>query len=112
MRRRKEISDEELKENFKEFLRQMGEAAGLSFEEMEKLWRDFIESSRISVKREDVKNSLYKKRSYTMKITVQLNRDEARIFNVLKSKFHSKTNSEALRIIIKEAYKSLIAEKP
>jgi hypothetical protein len=112
MRRRKEISDEEIKKNFRVFLEQMGEAAGISPEEMGRLWKEFIESSRTNIGwRVKGRRPLHEKRFSAVKVTVYLKSNEAHMFNALKGKFRSKTNSEALRTIIREAYKLLTTNK-
>lgn len=110
-RGKKTISDEEIERSHRLLLEQVGEAAGLPVEEMEKRLEDLIKRS--SIKGKEVEEAAIKaldkvRRKQQFKVTVALNRDLEQKFMFLKKKFNAKSNSQLLRNLIIETYQHMI----
>jgi hypothetical protein len=109
-RPKKIISDEEIEQTRKLLLKQIGEAAGLTTEEMEKRLRNLLRRS--SVRDQDVEKVVVKalekvKKQQRLKVTVELNEDLEQKFIILKKKFEAKSNSQLLKKLITYAFQQL-----
>jgi len=109
-RPKKIISDEEIEQTRKLLLKQIGEAAGLTTEEMEKRLRNLLRRS--SVRDQDVEKVVVKalekvKKQQRLKVTVELNEDLEQKFIILKKKFETKSNSQLLKKLITYAFQQL-----
>jgi hypothetical protein len=109
-RPKKIISDEEIEQTRKLLLKQIGEAAGLTTEEMEKRLRNLLRRS--SVRDQDVEKVVVKalekvKKQQRLKVTVELNEDLEQKFIILKKKFGAKSNSLLLKKLITYVFQQL-----
>jgi DNA/RNA-binding domain of Phe-tRNA-synthetase-like protein len=109
-RKRKPLTDEEMEQRHRLFLEQMAEASGLSPDEMERRWKDFLQRSDIDLERAEsagLKALQRIKKKEPLKITASLDSALAPKFKVVKERMGSKSNSEVIRRLIIEAYQRL-----
>jgi len=114
-RKRRILTDEEILRRHTLLLKQMGEAAGLSQEEMEMRWNELIRRSTEGLElateqTSSVQSKRIEKRRPVMKVTLSLKDTEVPMFESLKKKFNSKSNAEVFRRLLIEAYRGLSQE--
>jgi hypothetical protein len=109
MREKKRKKEEE---NLTLLLKQVGERAGLSLEEMKRRYSEFLSQTakpsitdeeldrRVSEFLETILKGRGKKPKVALKVTVTLNAEEARRFHMIKQTLGVKSNAAVLRSIL------------
>jgi hypothetical protein len=110
MKRKRRLTDKEIMQRRRFFLEEVAKASGLSLKEIEQRWEDFLNRSRIDIKKAEgaglrALRRIEKRKQ--LKVTASLNPALAKKFKFVKNKMGSKSNSQLIKQLIIDAYERI-----